>query len=102
MPADPGGAALATYDQALAKKPHPDGQLFSETTRHLCAYRSVVTARYHAGNTSRRSLEHLNAIISIVLAGHFPLGETPWPELEKARTWLADLIAEPINPGPTS
>jgi hypothetical protein len=33
----------------------------------------------------------LNGIISMVLAGHFPLGEVPWEELELARSWLAAL-----------
>ncbi len=96
MPADPAAvAALESYDQALAKKPHADGHLFSETTRHLCQFRTQLTQRYHAGAASRQSLEHLNSVISVVLAGHFPLGEIPWPELEKARTWLAELVAKP-------
>ena len=43
---------------------------------------------------SRRRLEHVNAIISVVLGTHFPLGSVPWDELEKARNWLAKLADE--------
>jgi hypothetical protein len=40
---------------------------------------------------------HLNGVISVVLAGNFPLGDVPWGELDKARDWLRDLV-EAVEP----
>jgi glutathione S-transferase len=92
-----GAAALAELDKALAARPHADGDAFSAASRHLCVLRARLT-RHQRGQgatpESRRRIEHLNAVISVVLAGHFPLGAVPWDELEKARSWLADLLAE--------
>jgi hypothetical protein len=82
-------AALDKMDAALAKKPKADGQVFSQAARHLCAVRDEWL---RAGDPGlRQRLGHLNGIISMVLAGHFPLGEVPWEELELARSWLAAL-----------
>lgn len=87
-------AALAELDRALAARPHADGEAFSAATRHLCRVRDgMIRQQREFGRTveSRRRLEHVNAAISVVLAGHFPLGAVPWAELEKARLWLAGL-----------
>lgn len=90
-------AALAELDKALAEKPHAEGNTFSAAAHELSLLRDKMAARQRkqgATPESRRQLEHVNAVISIVLAGHFPLGGVPWPELEKARGWLAALIDE--------
>jgi len=87
-------AALAELDRALAARPHADGEAFSAATRHLCRARDGMIRRHRevgATAESRRRLEHVNAVISVLLAGHFPLGKIPWTELEKARGWLAEL-----------
>jgi hypothetical protein len=101
--AAPGGhlqEALAAIDEAAAQQPKLDGAQFSRATLHLSAERDAMAAAQRADNgidmfqapaESRRRLEHINAIISVVLACHFPLGAIPWHELEKARAWLADL-----------
>ena len=96
VPATP--TALAAIDQALAERPHKEGHTFSEATRHLCALRDALIqaqAGQPAGDAGRQQLEHLNAVISVVLAGHFPLGAVPWEALELARGWLAEIAARP-------
>jgi hypothetical protein len=85
----PGHAALAGLDTVLAERPHADGHKLSAVTHDLSVFRNGLIA---GGHTQR--LGHVNAVISIVLATHFPLGGIPWEELEKARAWLADAVAE--------
>ena len=91
-----GRDALALIDKVLACKPDKDDGNLSEATEQLCLFRDHLIAAQrrpdHAHEDSRR-LTRVNAIISVVLAVHFPLGEIPWDELEKARSWLADLTA---------
>jgi hypothetical protein len=86
--ASPAREALACLDKALAERPKKDGHALSEATRKLCLFREDLIARPH----DRRDLDHLNAILSIVAAVHFPLGEVQWDELGKARGWLVDLL----------
>jgi hypothetical protein len=89
--------ALDKLDKALAAKPHPDAHAFSAAAHELSLLRDRMAAHQReigATVDSRRRLEHVNAVISVVLAGHFPLGSVPWPELEKARDWLAKLADE--------
>ena len=84
--------ALAAVDQALAERPHKEGHTFSAAARHLCAIRDALLDQAPSDGR-RRQLDHVNAVISVVLAGHFPLGAVPWRELELARGWLAELSA---------
>ena len=83
-------AALAEIDTVLAAKPNVDGHTLSLAAQHLSALRDDLAGRPRDPAT-RRSLGHVNAVISVVLAVHFPLGGIPWPELVKARAWLAEL-----------
>jgi hypothetical protein len=87
-------AALAELDRAIAARPHVAGQSFSAAAQKLCALRDRLATEAGDAATRRRRLAHVNAVISVVLAGHFPLGAVPWDELDRARTWLADLAAE--------
>ncbi|RVU16402.1 hypothetical protein [Methylobacterium oryzihabitans] len=89
----PGREALTALDAALAQRPHKDHSSLSQATTCLCAFRDNLIA---AGRDGRPSpdMMRLNAIISVVLAGHFPLGAVPWDELVLARGWLADLVAD--------
>ncbi len=92
--------ALAAVDQALAERPHKEGHTFSAATRHLCALRDAMLEQRRNQpwpHQSQRQLDHVNAVISIVLAGHFPLGAVPWQELELARNWLADLARDRVG-----
>jgi len=87
-------AALACLDRALHEKPEVEGHVFSEAAQALSQLRNELADRQRRDGTtaeSRRRLEHVNAIISVVLGAHFPLGNVPWAEVEKARGWLVEL-----------
>ena len=93
----PSRDALEILDLILSKKPKKDDMNLSRATECLTCLREVLIQRQRmAGATSksREDLAELNAVLSVVLGSHFPLGETPWDELEKARDWLAGLVAE--------
>ena len=85
-------AALAALDDALRQQPHADPVAFGAAARNLVALRDQVCDE-RAGPLRRKRLNHVNAALSMVLAGLFPLGPVPWHEIEAARTWLADVVA---------
>ena len=89
-----GEAALRALDDALAAKPKKDGHAFSEMTEHLCKMRDMLIGEHRANARGDNALERLNAIISTSLAGHFPLGNIPWDEVQHAREKLKHLISE--------
>ncbi|HYZ62732.1 MAG TPA: hypothetical protein VE650_09780 [Acetobacteraceae bacterium] len=93
-PKQEGEAALAALEKALSRQPERDGHAFSETTEHLCTMRDLMIAACRGGAGDQGKLERLNAIISSALAGHFPLGNTPWREVETARDALRALVNE--------
>ncbi len=86
-----GEDALAILDRILAQQPKPDKNLFSRCTEKLAALRDAMIAN----QADRTGLDHVNAVISIVMAGHFPLGPVPWDELRLARDWLATVVGRP-------
>jgi hypothetical protein len=89
--------ALSSLDQALSGKPVVDGQAFSAATYQLCKVRDDLARQQREegpSEASRKRLERVNGVISVVLAGHFPIGAVPWDELDRARGWLADIAAE--------
>ena len=83
-----GQDALRRLDEILAQQPKPEQHLYSYCTECLAALRDRMIAEH----AEPAKLAHVNAVISVVMAGHFPLGAVPWDELHKARGWLADLI----------
>ena len=101
---DPGRRALEALDRVLGEKPDGGttkrgrehlGEDFSETTRLLCGWRDIlIQAQRREGPTpaSRGHLQDINSVLSTVLGGHFPLGDIPWPQVEKARDVLAGLL----------
>jgi hypothetical protein len=90
-----GRRALDTLDSALAKRPKKDNRALFDATALLCVYRDGLIADAGSDGAERRErLSHVNAVLSVVAGMHYPLGEMPWGELEKARGWLADLLAE--------
>ncbi|MGU3537672.1 hypothetical protein [Methylobacterium sp. A54F] len=94
----PGRRALAALDRALAGRPGKDDDAFSEATLCLGAFRDALIRRRRGdAQQGGDALEHLNAVLSVVLAGHFPLGAVPWGEIEAARAWLAALT-ETLEP----
>jgi hypothetical protein len=93
----PGKVALDALDVVLAKKPRKDDHCLSVATECLCAFRNHVIDRHRtdgADDRTREQLARLNSVLSVVLAGHFPLGDVPWHELERARVWLDQLVTE--------
>jgi hypothetical protein len=79
--------ALAKIDHVLAGKPTADSDALTDATQLLCRRREELAT----DGATREQLETLNAVISVVLATHYPTGGTPWAELENARGWLAGL-----------
>ncbi len=94
-----GQNAVQALDALLADRPHKVGHDFSETTRCLTAWREQLSQRWRQtkADSDRRSLERLNAAISVVVGGQFPLGSVPWPHIEQARNDLAALAAPTGN-----
>ena len=98
MPRDHVAEALAAIDEALASAPKQNGEAFSRAVRALSVYREeVIAADGRKTVESRQRLVRLNAILSMVMAGNFPLGEPPWDEIRKTRGWLAEMI-ESMSP----
>jgi hypothetical protein len=94
---DAGPAALAAIDRALEHRPEKDGHDFAEAAQHLAQLRDAMVARYRDAPpppAARERLARLNAVLSVVLGGHFPLGSIPWHEIQLARGWLAELVGE--------
>lgn len=92
-----GGRALALIHRVLGKRPDKDDVALAACVRELCVYRDALILRQRAAPTdegARKRLAHVNAILSVVLSVHFPTDAVPWEELDKARTWLADLWAQ--------
>jgi hypothetical protein len=92
-----GGRALALIDQVLQKRPEKDDVALAACARELCVYRDAMIVRLRANPgeaDARLRLSHVNAVLAVVLAVHFPIDAVPWEELSKARDWLADLWAQ--------
>jgi hypothetical protein len=91
-----GGRALDLIDQVLAKRRDKDDVALAACARELCVYRDTLIVRQRAAPLSadaRLNLSHVNAVLAVVLAVHFPIDAVPWDELEKARAWLAAVWA---------
>ena len=91
-PEDPARRALDTWDAVLREKPHAQGRTWSEATKALATLRDQLIDAGVTTKDARHRLEHVNAVISIALSGHFPLGEVQWKEIKAARGWLAGLV----------
>src|SRR3954447_22852635 len=102
-----GNKALAALDRALSSKPQKNGTAFAESTEHLCTMRDIMIAEHRAHPADPNRLERLNAILSTSLAGHFPIGNVPWDEVEHERGKLRKQISEPkttprgLSPSPS-
>ena len=94
MPDERIARALASLDRAIAAAPERDGAAFSDAVTQVSAVRDTVAARDGRDSVAKRQrLSHLNAVLSMIMAGHFPLSGPPWDEIRKARGWLADIQA---------
>ena len=94
MADDLGTAALRALDKVLADKPNKVGHDFSEATRCMSAFRDALIARWRQTRApaDRSRLERANAALSVIVGGQFPIGEEPWPHLERTRQDLAAMI----------
>lgn len=88
-------AVLEAIDKLLAEKPEKVGHDFSEATKRLCAWRDDLVARWRQTHSDeyRGKLEHVNAAISVVVGGQFPLGAVPWHEIAMVRDDLVRLFS---------
>src|SRR5690349_13550590 len=77
----PGRKALAALDRVLSQRPRKDDHAFSRATMCLAAFRDALIDGHRSQVCTRERLVHLNGVISVVLAGHFPLGDVPWDEI---------------------
>lgn len=91
-----GRDALTQIDKALADRPGRDGRTLKVAIQRLAAFRDHVIARHRGdgGARWRPTLERVNAIVSVVMAAEFPIGEIPWDELSTARDWLDAILQE--------
>ena len=89
-----GQDALAHIDKALADRPKRDGATLKAALQALATFRDHLVTRHRADGGTRlpSKLEHVNAVISVVMAAEFPIGEVQWAELDKARDWLDDAL----------
>lgn len=88
--------AMAALNEALSHRPVKTGHDFSAAQRCLTALRDSVIMhhREQPSAESRERLARLNAVISVVYGGQFPIGAVPWDSIEQARDALARLLAE--------
>ncbi|MBN8900858.1 MAG: hypothetical protein BGO51_25795 [Rhodospirillales bacterium 69-11] len=92
--ADRGETALRAVDQLLRDRPVKDGPDFSAAIMALSTLRDTLIARHRAGAPALEPLGRLNGVLTVVIAGHYPLGKVPWPHIETARDTLAGLVTE--------
>lgn len=91
----PGQKALQHLARVLEQKPTKDDHELSLLTQCLAPFREELIERNRreaASHDARECLMHLNAIVSVVMAMHFPVGQPPWGEFEKAQGWLETLV----------
>ena len=93
----PGHKALKHLDRVLEQRPKKDDHELSFATQCLAQFREELIAAHGAANAAPRDRENLvclNGIISVVMGMHFPLGNAPWDEFEKALGWLKELVGK--------
>ena len=84
-------ASVEALDRAIAARPHRDGQAFTEATKPMCAYRDELRHALRASPddlTARRRLKAANLAVTLMLAGHCPLGDMPWDQITTLRDHL--------------
>ncbi len=94
---DPSGRnAVRHLDRAIAARPARDGQALSRAVSSLATFRDLVIAahRQDGGSRYRSTLDRINAVMSVVLAAEYPIAEIPWEEVDKARSWLVDIVGD--------
>ena len=96
-PRDLAEKALAAIDKVLADKPERNGHDFSAAVHCLSDLRDVLIRERRdrsPGPEARDRPGRLNAAISIIVGGQYPIGSVPWRHIEDARASFATLLAE--------
>lgn len=96
MSEDTAAAALAGLDRALDDRPDRIYGDLSQAVRCLVRLRdALIAARRRDGKTAGDDrLERLNAILSVVSGGEYPLQGVRRDRIAKAREELAKLLAQ--------
>jgi hypothetical protein len=91
----PGHKAMEHARNVLAQRPHKDDHELTTATQCLADFRrELIVAQHKQGSQLKdgECLSRLNAIISVTMGMHFPLGNPPWEEFEKVLGWLDVLV----------
>jgi len=88
-----GRDVVHALDLLLAERPEKVGNDFSDAVRRLVAWREHLVLRWRntGAEGDRMCLERVNAAISVLVGGQFPLGPVPWSHIERARQDMAAL-----------
>ena len=94
MASDNGKQALRLVDKLLAERPDKVTHGFSAATRCLTAFRDELVEAWRAGSSgeARERMAKANAVISVIVGGHYPRGDIPWQHILEARKQLATLV----------
>lgn len=89
-----GKRALRLVDKLLAEKPEKDSHDFSDATRCLTAFRDELVEDWRASRSdaARERMAKANAVLSVIVGGHYPRGDVPWQHILQARKELAALV----------
>ncbi|HEX4262102.1 MAG TPA: hypothetical protein VHY76_13480 [Acetobacteraceae bacterium] len=93
-PAPSAGDVLARLDRLLADRPHRIGHDFSEATRCITALRQQMILDLRRGDApagTEDRLARLNAVLSVVVGTHYPIGAPKWAHMQSARDAFAEL-----------
>jgi hypothetical protein len=88
--------AIEAVDRALAHRPKIDGYAFTDATKAVCDYRDGLRHALRKGEANsgdEARLADCNLAVTLLMAGHYPLGETPWAQVEGARDHLQRMKA---------
>jgi hypothetical protein len=89
--------AVKTLDYLLRNHPAEMAEELSDAVGCVVALRdSMIDHRHRAGQTAERDarLQKVNAAISAIVAGEFPLMGVRWKRIEAARDLLKAILAE--------
>ena len=89
--------AKRMLDKIVAEKPDKNGHDFSQAVRCLAAFRDAFLAGHRANGTTPEThaqLARLNAVISAVVGGQYPVGPIPWKHIEAAHDSYQKLLSE--------
>lgn len=89
-------SAIAALDHVLGEKPERRHDELAEGLRCLTTMRDHLIERHRAGAPDAAGkLEHVNAVLSVMHAGSFPMVGMQHERLKRARDLLARTLQEP-------